>query len=76
MIASVEDYYNVFVQSDTGRQVLKDLQAAHHFFDSTFSPDPYTTALKEGERNVVLRILTIIDQYEKEVKTDGGTDSG
>jgi hypothetical protein len=32
----------------------------HHVFGSTFSKDPYELALKEGERNTVLRILSIL----------------
>ena len=71
MNISPEDYYNLFVQSDTGRRVLEDLKMAHHFKSSTFSVDPYQTALREGERNVILRILTILEGYEEEKKNAG-----
>lgn len=42
------------------QEVLKDLCAAHHVFDSAFDPDPYELARMAGERNVVIRILTIL----------------
>lgn len=75
-IASHEEYYNAFVQSPSGRNVLKDMLAAHYHNASSFSPDPYQTAFNEGERNVVLRILTILNQYEKEEKVDGKISDG
>ena len=42
------------------REVLKDLCAAHHVFDVGFDPDPIELSRMAGERNVVLRILTIL----------------
>ena len=52
-------YLTVFT-SDAGRRVLNDLRAA--FYDRTsFVPgDPYATHVFEGERAVILRILTIL----------------
>jgi hypothetical protein len=52
-------YQSVF-NSDDGKKVLFDMMKVHHVFGSTFSKDPYETALKEGERNTVLRILSIL----------------
>ena len=66
MSATVEEYYNVFMQSPSGRKVLADMKNAHYYFSSTFDPDPHITALREGERNAVLRILTILKTYEQE----------
>ena len=69
MAAKPEQYYNLFQQSPNGREVLEDMMKAHHFYDSTFvAGDPYMSALMEGERNAVLRILTILKQYEEEKK--------
>ena len=42
------------------REVLKDLCAAHNVFNPAFDPDPIELARMAGERNVVLRILTIL----------------
>lgn len=63
--ATPEQYYNVFVQSPTGHVVLTDMMKAHSVLTSTFvKGDPYETALNEGARNVMLRILTILEKYE------------
>lgn len=43
------------------RVVLKDLCGAHGVFDGGFSVEPYLHAFNAGERNVVLRILTMLD---------------
>lgn len=52
-------YLTVF-SGDAGKRVLADLRQA--FYDrSSFVPgDPYGTHVAEGERAVVLRILTIL----------------
>lgn len=63
--ATPEQYYNVFMQSPSGQAVLADMMKAHYFMGSTMGDTPYVTALNEGERNTVLRILTILDEYER-----------
>ena len=68
MTVKLEDYNNCFNVSPTGRAVLDDMEKAHFMKSSTFSPDPYETARNEGERNVVLRILTILREYEEGLK--------
>ena len=68
MTVKAEDYNTCFLVSPTGREILEDLKKAHHYYDSSFSVDAYTTAFQEGERNVVLRILTILKQHEEELK--------
>jgi len=40
--------------------VLKDMCEAHGVFDGGFDPDPYIHAFNGGEKNPILRILTII----------------
>lgn len=52
-------YQNVF-SSDEGQIVLEDLEKAHYFHRSTVDPVPHLMAEHEGERNVVLRIHTIL----------------
>ncbi len=64
--ATPEDYFNLFYQSPTGQKVLSDMLRAHHFYTSTFDADSNVTTFREGERNVVLRILTILDEHRKE----------
>lgn len=53
-------YLDVFA-SPSGQVVLKDMARAHHFESSTFSSDPLLMALREGERNVILRIRDLIN---------------
>lgn len=52
-------YQNIF-NTDEGRKVLWDMMSTHHMIGSVFSKDTHEMALKEGERNVVLRILQIL----------------
>jgi len=47
------------LEDPTARIVLNDMCEAHGVFDGGFDPDPYLNAESSGERNVVLRILTI-----------------
>ncbi len=55
----VADYKSVFT-SDKGQLVLADLMRTHYVMSSTYDSDPTLTALREGERNVVLRILAML----------------
>jgi hypothetical protein len=52
--------YQAIFSSEDGKKVLYDLMRTHYIISSTFSKDRYVTALKEGERNTVLRILSIL----------------
>mgnify|MGYP000346423679 CR=1 FL=1 len=62
---SPEEYYNTFVRSPSGAKVLEDMKRAHYFYGSTFSKIDGEQELREGGRNAVLRILTILDNYEE-----------
>ena len=76
----VSQYKSVF-QSEAGRAVLADLANSHYVKSTTFSGDcaampngSLLMAIREGERNVVLRILfnigldpaTFLNQPEEE----------
>lgn len=52
-----QDYVSTF-RTPHGSRVLHDLISNHHVLGPVFSTDPLEMARKEGERNVVLRILT------------------
>lgn len=52
-------YQNIF-KSPEGELVLKDLMAAHGILTNTYNGDVNTMLFKEGERNVILRILNIL----------------
>lgn len=61
-IALRDDYRHVF-GSDSGQRVLKDMMRAGHVFQPTFTrgvDGDRESAFREGERNMVLRILAIM----------------
>ena len=52
-------YQKVFNNPD-GQEVIKDLILTHSLLSSTFRENVNEMLLKEGERNVVLRILSLL----------------
>lgn len=64
-------YKEVFT-TDLGKRVLYDLMLNSNMLQSSFNSDPLLMAMKEGERNVCLRILKLVDvdikQLEKLVR--------
>lgn len=55
------DYKRVF-EGDVGQKVLLDMMKAAHMLTSTYTQgcSPHEMAFREGERNTILRILTIL----------------
>jgi hypothetical protein len=68
------DYQATF-NSETGKRVLEDMHIQHFMRTPTFSRDALEMAKNEGERNVVLRIMSIlgidIDALNKLTKERG-----
>jgi hypothetical protein len=64
--------YQATFSTTDGEKVLFDLMKEHYVTGSTFSKCPQEMALREGERNVVLRILTImkinVDDLAKKIE--------
>lgn len=61
-------YKEVFdSESPSVQIVLKDLCEAHGVFDGGFDPNPQKNAFNSGERNVVLRILSIINMKSNDI---------
>lgn len=60
--------YKVFFGTSEGKEVLYDLMKSSNMLQSSFSTDPYEMAFNEGQRNVVLRILTILKTDPMELK--------
>jgi hypothetical protein len=59
--AKIIDYNRTF-STASGKKVLQDLIDSFHVLRPTFSPgDPHLTSFKEGSREVVLRILSLIN---------------
>ena len=50
------DYQEAF-GTEPGKRVLHDMIKTHYVMGSTFDINPSEMCLREGERNVVLRIL-------------------
>ena len=55
----LQDYQVVF-GSVAGKRVLIDLMKTHYVLNSTFHENQSVTCFREGERNAILRILTIL----------------
>ncbi len=61
-------YQDIFNLDDTNaRIVLKDMCAAHYVFDAGFDSDPLELARMAGERNVVLRIFTLLKAKPEDI---------
>ncbi|MCP4488999.1 MAG: hypothetical protein GY820_17055 [Gammaproteobacteria bacterium] len=61
-------YTNTFNLDDAfDKTVLMDLCEAHGVFDGGFSLDPIQNAFNAGERNAVLRILTILKMTPEDI---------
>ena len=61
------DYGHVF-STPEGRRVLLDLCDAGHIFQPTYVPGDFgETAFREGERNIVLRLLTIMNLTDQQM---------
>lgn len=58
-IAKAADYKNVF-SSAQGKRVLEDMCRQHFMFSTTFMKDSHETARREGERLVMLRVLSFL----------------
>ena len=55
----VTAYQEIF-ETSAGQIVLHDLMKTHHMLNSSFDENTHQSARKEGERNVVLRILSLL----------------
>ena len=67
--AQVFRAYQAVFLSPTGEIVLEDLKKAGHMYGSLIDPsdrqiDPMRMAIAEGERNMILRILAILQSKE------------
>lgn len=66
-LAKVTDYQRVFGSSQ-GKRVLYDLMKTHFMLSGTMGRDPYESAAREGERQVVIRILSKLSKDIKELE--------
>lgn len=58
-VALTRAYRNVF-KTKEGEMVLHDLMKVHHVMSTSFTGDATQVIFREGERNVLLRIMGIL----------------
>jgi hypothetical protein len=67
-LAKISDYQKTF-NDPIGKKVLYDMMQEHFMLKSTFvKNDTHATAMHEGERNVVLRLMTILKMDPKQIE--------
>ena len=66
IIARVRDYRQTF-GTQSGRRVLQDLRTSFSKRVSYTKGDPYDTAFREGERNVVLKIESMLKMSDEDI---------
>ena len=60
-LQQARDYHSIFT-SETGKAVLNDLKKSCFFNRTSHVPgDPYSSAFREGMREVILRIEIVIE---------------
>lgn len=64
---NIQAYRDTF-ESPQGKKVLLNLISTHGVMTSTFDKDPQLAAFKEGERNVVLRILSLLKADPQQIR--------
>lgn len=64
---AIDAAYRRVFNSPDGKLILQDLMEQHSITGTTFDPNPQVSALKEGERNVVLRVMSILDMSSEKV---------
>lgn len=58
--ARIRNYKDVF-ETETGKKVLHDLMRSHHVLGGLPAKDAYEMYRAEGERNVILRIMSLLN---------------
>jgi hypothetical protein len=53
--------FQITYESPSGKEVLEDLQRSFMFRTSHFRGDSHETAFREGQRDVILRILKMLE---------------
>lgn len=67
-IQSILDYKATF-GTEQGKRVLDDLMGFCHMLHTSYIPErPIETAYREGERNVLLRILSMMETDMERLK--------
>ena len=62
--------YKVVLNNEDGHKVLNDLAARFHINGSTFSNEPTETAYREGQRTVVLFLLSMLREQKEPMNNE------
>ena len=66
-VKALRDDAKLLLNTDEGQNVLEDLKARYGFYAPTFSTDPYESAYREGQRSVVLFLMSLMrDEPQRE----------
>lgn len=68
-VDAIADYKTVF-NSPAGKRVLYDLMKQGNFLYSSYQGDIHDMAFREGERNIVNYILTMLKQDIKTIRDE------
>jgi phage baseplate assembly protein W len=60
MIEELRQDAKQILDTNEGERLLEDLKRRYGFYQPTFRGDPYETAYAEGQRSVLLFILSLI----------------
>ena len=67
----LRDDARMLLNTSEGQRVLEDLQARYGFYTPTFSADPYESAYREGQRAVVLFLMSLLRDEPQREDFDG-----
>jgi len=67
----LRDDARMLLNTSEGQRVLEDLQARYGFYTPTFSADPYESAYREGQRSVVLFLMSLLRDEPQREDFDG-----
>ena len=67
----LRDDARLLLNTSEGQRVLEDLQARYGFYTPTFSADPYESAYREGQRSVVLFLMSLLRDEPQREDFDG-----
>jgi len=66
------DFRRLFTSTDEGQRVFNEIISWGKLFSTSITPspvDPLAMAAREGERNMALKLLTIVNNEPKEQTT-------
>jgi len=69
-IKALRDDAKLLLNTTEGQQVLEDLKSRYGFYVPTFSADPYESAYREGQRSVVLFLMSLLRDEPRREEQD------